>query len=171
MQVEVGSAISYRSRNYIVISIEKINIEEIAKEDSLSFRTYFQSTENVRCIKFESSIFQVGDIIQRVGERITLECPGVDIQFIWTTIEITRKGDLEEDAQQRVEDELGKSGDHPAQSVGERDPSGEGDGEKNTSEVGGELHGHGPGGEGGDVVHSENGERCESTITIDGGDC
>jgi hypothetical protein len=94
MEINVGTALNYKGRSYICISVEKIDVEEIAKEDSASLRNYYASTENVRVLQMEIDIFHIGDIIHRVGERITLECPGVDVQFVYTIVRITKKEDL-----------------------------------------------------------------------------
>jgi len=127
MEVNVGTALNYKGRSYICIAVEKIDVEEIAKEDSASLRNYYATTENVRVLQMEIDIFQVGDIIHRTGERITLECPGVDVQFVYTAVRITKKEDLNNE-EQRAENRVGQSSDYQAESPRPGDSSGEGNG-------------------------------------------
>ncbi len=135
MEINVGSALVYKGRNYICIAVEQINIEEIAKEDSASQRNYYTTTENVRVLAMEIDIFHVGDITHKVAERITLECPGVDIVFIYTKVKITKKENTS-DGEHGVENGVGKGSDNQAEGPRAGDSGREGAGTPSASEVG-----------------------------------
>lgn len=164
MQVDVGTALTYRGRNYICIAIEQFDLIELAKEDSNSMKTWLHSGDNVKVLEQSICDFNAGDIIHKVGERLTLECPGVDIQFLWVKYTITLKGD-ENDGINRIETPHRESTDNQAESTRLGDSSREGDGEESVGEAGPFIHRDGSAGEGGIDTHSEDGKGCKPAVT------
>lgn len=134
MQVEVGTALQYKGRNYICIAIEQISLEELAREDSASAKQWMLAGENVRCLEQAICEFSSGDIIHKTGERITLECPGVDLQYIWTSYTIKQKEKTS--GLTGNEGSVGQSTGDKVEGSGQRDTSGEGVGQESVSEVG-----------------------------------
>lgn len=159
MQVTVGTVIGYRGNNYICVSTEIIDIYSLAKEDSATIKQWTLAGENVKHLDLQVEDFEQGDTIHTTGERIQLESPGVDMQFIWTRhrIEKVIKEEIN-DGQQGSEGASGESPSGEVESVGRGDKSGQGTGEKAPGEVSSSIHSDGQSGEGGDVVHTGNSE-------------
>ena len=155
MQLNVGEALNYKGRHYICIKEEKIDILELAKEDSVSMLLYLKAGDNVKHLDFHCDEFKSGEIIRKTGERVILECPGVDVQFIYTHFEIRKenKDGIEGATSTDVE-----ASDHEAEGLRVGDTSGEGPRPTDPGEVDSLLHGHGSSGEGGDVVYPGDGE-------------
>lgn len=172
MVVNVGTALYLKGRNYICIEIQQIDTTHIAKEDYATMKTWLFSGANVQYIQHDHCDFTAGDIIHHTGERLQLECPGVDLLFIWTRskIEKVEKEKETNDEQLGIEDKSGKSTDNQIEGAGERDTSREGDGKKDPGQVSGELYRHGPSGEGGDIIHPKDSEGRQSTFAFDGSD-
>lgn len=172
MVVNVGTALYLKGRNYICIEIQQIDTTHIAKEDYATMKTWLFSGANVQYIQHDHCDFTAGDIIHHTGERLQLECPGVDLLFIWTRSKIEKVEKEKEinDEQFRVEDKLGESADNQIEGSGVGDSGRKGDGKKDSGEVGGELYGHGSSREGGDSLHPKDSEGCQSTFAFDGSD-
>ncbi len=124
MLLEVGGALSYRGRHYICIAEEKFDRKELAKEDSVSMLLYLKAGDNVKHLDFQCDEFLAGDVITHRGERITLECPGVDLQFIWTSLYI-RKENKEDAEHTGFEGDVEQSAGNKVEGTGDRDQGGE----------------------------------------------
>lgn len=165
MQIDVGSVLTMKGRNYICICIEQFDQSELAKEDSETRKQWLFGSENVKWLAKEVDDFVAGDTIHITGERITLECPGIDLQFIWTKYKLANKS--KETANERisgVESNLGQGPGAEVESIGSGDPGGKGDGETCAGQISGPIYGHGQGGEGGELVHPSDSEGEEHPV-------
>ena len=159
MQVNIGSALTIKGQNFICIEIEQINKQQLAKEPSSGIQQWVKAGVNVRHLDTEIEDFEAGDAIEWKGERLMLECPGVDLLFIWTSLRIAKlKEEITEDEQRRVEGNVDEGAGAEIEEPRGGTQGGEGHGEESVGEIGGAVHSDGQGGEGGVAVPARDGE-------------
>ena len=91
MPSQVGDALNYKGRTYLVTSIEKRQAQMVAPENSVDMETGMRQSTNSRFIGetlFE--YFDAGDIINIYCEWCVLRA-GDDTQFIYTKYKVKKE--------------------------------------------------------------------------------